>query len=76
MGDFRDGSTDFVWGHFDEKIKPSKRAIGRNNGCAAMLSILGFMAHEEIATLNYESDLTGGAIAHIVISGVTDFELL
>ena len=51
VGDFRNGYIDFGWDYFDEETKLSKRAIKLNNGCAAMMGILGLMVHEEIVPL-------------------------
>ena len=44
-GDFRNGSIDFGWDNFDEETKLQKRGIELNNGCAAMMRILGLMVH-------------------------------
>ena len=60
----------------DEETKLSKHAIDLNNGRAVMLCILGLMVHAEIEPLDYDLDLPGGAIAHILINGVADFEVL
>jgi len=56
-GDFRNGYLDFGWDEFDEEEKLSKRAIELNNGRAAMLGILGLMAHEEMVKIGYDANL-------------------
>uniref|UniRef100_A0A6T8FT77 Plastid light harvesting protein n=1 Tax=Proboscia inermis TaxID=420281 RepID=A0A6T8FT77_9STRA len=48
-GDFRNNSLDFGWDiYFDDEQKLQKRAIELSNGRAAMMAILGLMAHEQI----------------------------
>merc|ERR1712021_286410 len=56
-GDFRNGYIDFGWDEFDEETKFQKRAIELNNGRAAMLGIVGLMAHEEMIKIGYDADL-------------------
>ena len=48
VGDFRNGDLDFGWYTFDEDTKLSKRAVELNNGCAAMMGILGLMVHKNL----------------------------
>ena len=47
-GDFLNDSLDFVWESFDEETKLFKHAIKLNNGCVAMLGILGLLVHEQL----------------------------
>jgi hypothetical protein len=63
-GDFRNGYIDFGWDEFDEETKFQKRAIELNNGRAAMLGIIGLMAHEEMIKIGYDADLP--IIGHLV----------
>jgi len=46
-GDFRNGALDYGWDTFGPETKLRKRGIELNNGRAAMLGILGLMAHEQ-----------------------------
>lgn len=50
VGDFRNDYIDFGWDTFSADVKLQKRAIELNNGRAAMMGILGLMAHECVGT--------------------------
>jgi len=46
-GDWRNNYIELGWDTFDEAIKFKKRTIEFNQGCAAMMGILGLMVHEQ-----------------------------
>jgi len=47
-GDFCNGALDFQWDTFDEETKLVKRGVELNQGCVAMMGILGLMVHEQL----------------------------
>jgi len=61
-GDFRNGALDYGWDKFTPEEQYQKRAIELNNGRAAMMGILGLMAHEAVQAK------AGDAIAPYIIS--------
>ena len=61
-GDFRNGAIDFGWGIFSGEVKIQKRGIELNNGCAAMMGILGLMVHKKLGETLISVDGTTAAV--------------
>ena len=69
-------ATVFGLDSFDQETTLSKHALKLNNNHMFMLCVLDHVVRMEIAPLDYASDLTGGAIVHIVICDVPYLEVL
>ena len=67
-GDFRNGAIDLGWGIFGDEVKLHKRGIELNNGCAAMMGILGLMVHEKLGKTLILVDGTTAAVDLPIIS--------